>query len=232
MPLHPPAEDGGVHPGALERKHLVAVLDATRRHDDLAGRHLLEQREGVLEVGDLPAVAQILDQEGVRVEQLEDALDLFLVGDLDDDIQAELGGHHLHLGELVVVILEGLGDQDDAVGAAEAALVELIGVDQDAPVQHREGCLLEARRHGVAHHGQAGHPSRTGLGQEPRVGLGDAQHEGDLLAHDRLGERADRIERLDGLLELGERTRTATLLQRPAAGGDHAVKRGHRPPVR
>ena len=114
---------GGVDTGALEREHLVAMADAALGQHDLPGRHLLEQREGVLEVGLVAAAAQVLDQERVRVEQVEGELELLLVGDLDHDVQAELHRDRLHLDEARRLPVERAGDEDDAVGAAQPALV-------------------------------------------------------------------------------------------------------------
>ena len=218
-------------PGALEREHLIAVSDPALGEHHLAGRHLLEQRERVLEVGLLPARADVLDQERVGIEQVEHVLQLVLVGDLEDDVEAQLGGHRLHLGEPLVLVVECLRDQHDAVGSGEAALVQLVGIDQDPLVEHRQPGLGERGRHRVAGHRQAAHPGVRRRGQKRGIGPGDAQHEGDLLPHHRLGERADRIEVAHRALEGLQRPGVATLLHRPPAGVDHAVNRGHRPPV-
>src|SRR4051794_5660637 len=72
--VHPVTEDRGVDAGALEREHLVAGADAALREDDLPGWHLLEQREGALEV-EPPVAEPVLDQERIRVEELERLLD-------------------------------------------------------------------------------------------------------------------------------------------------------------
>ena len=136
---------------------------------DLAGRHLLEQRERVLEVGDVPA-----DSRGfwIRKESGRAARGRARPrprrATWTTTSRPSCAGHRLHLGELVVVVLEGLGDQDDAVGAAEPALVQLVGVDQDAPVQHRQRRLLEPRRHARRPRRRARPPQPPGLGQQRR----------------------------------------------------------------
>ena len=83
------AHQHGVDADPLELVELVARVDARLRHDGLAGGHVGEQLERPLEVDAEVGEVAVVDADDVGVDDLQRALELVLVVDLDEHVEVQ-----------------------------------------------------------------------------------------------------------------------------------------------
>ena len=102
----------------------------------LPAGHVGEQLVGALEVdGEVDEVA-VVDADDVGVGDLERAVELVLVVDLDEHVEVEAERLAVQLGE--VLVAQRGDDQQDRVGARDGGLVDLVGVDDEVLAQDRQ----------------------------------------------------------------------------------------------
>ena len=94
-----------------------------------------EQLVGPLDVDREVGEVAVVDAEDVGVD-VERALELVLVVDLDEDVEIQPARLSVQLVELVVV--EHGDDQEDRVRAGRRRLVELVGLEDEVLTQHRQ----------------------------------------------------------------------------------------------
>src|SRR3954470_6272289 len=123
----------GVDADAVEVVELLARGEARLGHHRLARGDVREQFVGALDVDAEVAEVAVVEAEDVRVD-VERALELLLVMDLDEHVEVEAARLLVQLVE--VVVLERGDDQQDGVRAGGGRFVELIRVDDEVLAQH------------------------------------------------------------------------------------------------
>ena len=233
VPLHPAAEDGGVHPGALERQHLVAVLDATLATATTLPAGTSSSSENVCSKS-----ATSLPSRRFWIRKESGSSSSRTCSTSSSSATWTTTSSPSWAATICISAnsssssVERLGDQDDAVGARRGGSRTADKGRSARPCAAPGGTSPRsppARRRPA----RPGRPPRRPASARSPASASVTRSTKEISSpttasvNGRIG-----VERIDGLLELGERPRAATLLQCPAAGRDHAVKRGHRPPVR
>jgi hypothetical protein len=122
--------------------------------------------------------------------------------------------HGLQLGHLRVV--QAGGDQQDAVGAHGARLVDLVGIDDEVLAQHRQ----VARRAGLLQEGPVPWKKRSSVSTDRQAAPPAIVAGGDLGRHRSLAQHA--LARA-GLLDLGDHGAAAGAMACASRARSHAV---------
>ena len=205
-------------PASARRRASSRVADARLGDLDDAGRDGAAHPGGALVV-DLERQQVALVDADERGPGDEGALQLRLVVDLDEHVEADRGGQLVELDQLEVG--ERGDDEQHAVGAHQSGVGDVAGVDREVLAQHRE-------RRGVARRAQVG--DRPG----EELGVGEHRQAGGTTVGVGAGERR-RIEvavevalRRRAALDLGDDGQLARVGEgdREAAGGAETAGRG------
>ena len=133
------SDDHCVDSGALELVDLLSRRDGNIRDGELACRNVREQVERAPQRISV-IVRGTAEQEDLRIEAFECALELVLVANLHDTVEAELGGFRLQRFELAVFVVIG-DDEQTSVRADPDRSVQWPGT---APQQRQFGGVSDS----------------------------------------------------------------------------------------
>ena len=107
------------------------VVAAQLRDRELPGRHVREQLEHAVERLLVVLGLPWREQEDLRVDALEDELELLLVADVDHALEPEAERPRVVRLELVLLVVVVLGDQHPAVAPASWRLVRRLAAEEE-----------------------------------------------------------------------------------------------------